>query len=70
MLINSKNGIYFVTKIELDEIRTKNISDYFLKYGKVDEKIIRQFTSEYVVDFCLCNYDAAFRNFIILSNEL
>lgn len=39
-------------KIELDEIKTKNISDYFLKDGKVDEKIIRQFMREYVVDFC------------------
>lgn len=55
-------------KIELDEIRTKNISDYFLKDGKVDEKIIRQFMREYVVDFCLCNYDSTFRNFIIDMN--
>lgn len=55
-------------KIELDEIRTKNISDYFLKDSKVDEKIIRQFMREYVVDFCLCNYDSTFRNFIIDMN--
>lgn len=55
-------------KIELDEIRTKNISDYFLKDSKVDEKIIIQFMREYVVDFCLCNYDSTFRNFIIDMN--
>lgn len=55
-------------KIELDEIKTKNISDYFLKDGKVDEKIIRQFMREYVVDFCLCNYDSTFRNFIVDVN--
>ena len=55
-------------KIELDEIKTKNISDYFIKNGKVDEKIIRQFMREYVVDFCLCNYDSTFRNFIVDVN--
>lgn len=55
-------------KIELDEIKTKKISDYFLKDGKVDEKIIRQFMREYVVDFCLCNYDSTFRNFIVDVN--
>lgn len=55
-------------KIELDEIKTKNISDYFLKDGKVNEKIIRQFMREYVVDFCLCNYDSTFRNFIVDVN--
>ena len=55
-------------KIELDEIKTKNISDYFIKDGKVDEKIIRQFMREYVVDFCLCNYDSTFRNFIVDVN--
>lgn len=55
-------------KIKLDEIKTKNISDYFLKDGKIDEKIIRQFMREYVVDFCLCNYDATFRNFIVDVN--
>lgn len=55
-------------KMELDEIKTKNISDYFIKDGKVDEKIIRQFMREYVVDFCLCNYDSTFRNFIVDVN--
>lgn len=55
-------------KIELDEIKTKNISDYFLKDGTVDEKIIRQFMREYVVDFCFCNYDSTFRNFIVDVN--
>lgn len=62
--INGKKGT-IQPKIELDEIRTKGISEYFLKDGKIDEKIIRQFMREYVVDFCLCNYDATFRNFIV-----
>ena len=55
-------------KLELNEIETKKISEYFLKDGKVDEKIIRQFMGEYVVDFCLCNYDSTFRNFIVDVN--
>ncbi len=65
--IDGKKGT-IQPKIELDEIKTKNISDYFLKDGKVDEKIIRQFMREYVVDFCLCNYDSTFRNFIVDVN--
>jgi HD superfamily phosphodiesterase len=55
-------------KIELDEIKTKGISEYFLNNGKIDEKLIRQFMREYVVDFCLCNYDATFRNFVVDVN--
>ena len=65
--IDGKKGT-IQPKIELDEIRTKGISEYFLKDGKIDEKIIRQFMREYVVDFCLCNYDATFRNFIVDVN--
>lgn len=65
--IDGKKGT-IQPKIELDEIRTKGISEYFLKDGKIDEKIIRQFMREYVVDFCLCNYDATFRNFIVDMN--
>ena len=55
-------------KIELDEIKTKDISEYFFNVGKLDEKLIRQFMREYVVDFCLCNYDATFRNFVVDVN--
>lgn len=65
--IDGKKGT-IQSKIELDEIKTKSISEYFLKAGKLDEKMIRQFMREYVVDFCLCNYDATFRNFIIDVN--
>ena len=65
--IDGKKGT-IQPKIELDEIRTKGISEYFFKDGKIDEKIIRQFMREYVVDFCLCNYDATFRNFIVDVN--
>ena len=55
-------------KIELDETKTNNISEYFFNDSKLDEKLIRQFMREYVVDFCLCNYDATFRNFIVDMN--
>lgn len=65
--IDGKKGT-IQTKIEIDEIKTKGISEYFLKDAKVDEKLIRQFMREYVVDFCLCNYDATFRNFIVDVN--
>lgn len=65
--IDEKKGT-IQPKIELDKIKTKSISEYFLKDCKIDEKIIRQFMREYVVDFCLCNYDATFRNFIVDVN--
>lgn len=55
-------------KIELDELKTKSISDYFFNDYMLDEKLIKQFMREYVVDFCLCNYDATFRNFIVDLN--
>ena len=55
-------------KIIIDEIKTKSISEYFINDSKIDEKIIRQFMREYVIDFCLCNYDATFRNFIVDIN--
>lgn len=62
--IDEKKGT-IQPKIEIDEIKTKSISEYFFNNSKIDEKIIRQFMREYVVDFCLCNYDATFRNFIV-----
>ena len=55
-------------KIKLDETKTKGISEYFFNDSKLEEKLIRQFMREYVVDFCLCNYDATFRNFIVDMN--
>lgn len=55
-------------KIKLDETKTKGISEYFFNDSKLEEKLIRQFMREYVVDFCLCNYDATFRNFIVDIN--
>lgn len=65
--IDGKKGT-IQPKIEIDEIRTQGILEYFFEGGKVDEKLIRQFMREYVVDFCLCNYDATFRNFIVDVN--
>lgn len=65
--IDGKKGT-IQPKVELDEFRTRGISEYFLNDGKMDEKQIRQFMREYVVDFCLCNYDATFRNFIVDVN--
>lgn len=55
-------------KIELNETKTEGISEYYFKDSKLDEKLVRQFMREYVVDFCLCNYDATFRNFIVDLN--
>lgn len=55
-------------KIKLDETKTKGISEYLFNDSKLEEKLIRQFMREYVVDFCLCNYDATFRNFIVDMN--
>lgn len=65
--IDGKKGT-IQPKIELDDIRTKSISEYFFKSGKLNEKIMGQFMREYVVDFCLCNYDATFRNFVVDMN--
>lgn len=65
--INEKKGT-IQPKIELDEIKTKSISEYFFYDSKIDEKLIKQFMREYVIDFCLCNYDATFRNFIVDVN--
>lgn len=65
--IDGKKGT-IQPKIEIDENKTKCISEYFFYGSKIDEKLIRQFMREYVVDFCLCNYDATFRNFIVDMN--
>lgn len=65
--IDGKRGT-IQPKIELDEIKTKGISEYFFNSCKLDEKLIRQFMREYVVDFCLCNYDSTFRNFVVDVN--
>lgn len=65
--IDGKRGT-IQQKIELDEIKTKGISEYFFNSCKLDEKLIRQFMREYVVDFCLCNYDSTFRNFVVDVN--
>ena len=67
MKLTKKKGT-IQPKIELDEIKTKSISEYFLNDSKIDEKLIKQFMREYVIDFCLCNYDATFRNFIVDLN--
>lgn len=65
--IDGKRGT-IQPKIELDEIKTKGISEYFFNSCKLGEKLIRQFMREYVVDFCLCNYDSTFRNFVVDVN--
>lgn len=52
----------------INEQKTNMISEYYLNDGKLDEEIAKQFMGEYVVDYCLCNYDATFRNFIV-DNE-
>lgn len=56
-------------KIPVDIIATRAFIDYFDNgLGKLSPQIISQIVDEYLVDFCLCNYDAHASNFIIDTN--
>lgn len=52
-------------KVKVDEEKTAAISAYYYDGVPLDENIARQFMREYVVDFCLANYDAHYNNFIV-----
>ena len=52
-------------KIEIDKAKMKMLEEYYLNDGPIDEKNARQFMREFVVDYCLCNYDSHYKNFII-----
>lgn len=56
-------------KISVNQERTKSFIDYFdSDIGKLTETTISQIIDEYLVDYCLCNYDAHASNFIIDLN--
>ena len=62
------NGMFGAVqeKAEVDDDATEEFMRYF--YGIGDElspKILNQIFDEYLVDYCLCNYDSHARNFII-----
>ena len=56
-------------KIEIDKEATKQFYRYFSgDGGKLSPKILSQILDEYLVDYCLCNYDAHAHNFVIDVN--
>lgn len=52
-------------KVKIDEEKTDSLRNYYFGKGTLDENIARQFMREYVVDYCLINYDSHYRNFIV-----
>ena len=62
------NGMFgaIQQKIPIDSQATKNFIEYFNKgKGSLSPEMITQIMDEYLVDFCLCNYDAHANNFIV-----
>lgn len=56
-------------KVEVDKDATRQFHRYFYgNGGKLDPKLLSQILDEYLVDYCLCNYDANAQNFVIDSN--
>ena len=56
-------------KIEVDKDATRQFHQYFYSNGgKLNPKLLSQILDEYLVDYCLCNYDAHAKNFVIDSN--
>ena len=65
------NGMFgaIQEKIPADRKATRAFINYFDKdIGELPPEIISQVIDEYLVDFCLCNYDAHASNFIIDEN--
>lgn len=65
------NGMFgaIQEKVPVDTKATKTFIDYFDDgIGELPPEIISQVIDEYLVDFCLCNYDAHASNFIIDEN--
>lgn len=52
-------------RVDLDKEKTESLKDYYFNNGTLDEHIARQFMREFVVDYCLVNYDSNYRNFIV-----
>ena len=56
-------------KVEVDKDATRQFHRYFYgNDGKLDPKLLSQILDEYLVDYCLCNYDAHAKNFVIDIN--
>ncbi len=56
-------------KVEVDKDATRQFHRYFYgNGGKLYPKLLSQILDEYLVDYCLCNYDAHAKNFIIDIN--
>lgn len=65
------NGMFgaIQEKVPVDTKATKTFIDYFDNdIGELPTEIISQVIDEYLVDFCLCNYDAHASNFVIDEN--
>lgn len=65
------NGMFgaIQEKIPINAEATKAFREYFNKgNGELPSEIISQVIDEYLVDFCLCNYDSHASNFIIDEN--
>ena len=65
------NGMFgaIQEKVPVDTKATKAFIDYFDNgIGELPPEIISQVIDEYLVDFCLCNYDAHASNFVIDEN--
>jgi len=55
-------------KVEIDKEATRKFNQYFYNnVGELSPELISQIMDEYLVDYCLCNYDSHTSNFIIDS---
>ena len=56
-------------KIEIDKEKTQEMYKMFSRYGsEIPTNLVNQILEEYLIDYCLCNYDAHIHNFIIDKN--
>jgi len=65
------NGMFgaIQEKIPINAESTKALREYFDRgKGELPAGIISQVIDEYLVDFCLCNYDSHAKNFIVDEN--
>ena len=55
-------------KIKHDDEKTNQIEEYYFGITSLDPQIAEQFMREFVVDYCLCNYDSHYGNFFVDTN--
>ena len=56
-------------KIDIDKDATRQFRRYFYdNVGTLSPKLLSQILDEYLVDYCLCNYDSHAKNFVIDKN--